>query len=180
MSDERDRLVDSLLHEVAGGERPPDLREAILRRAGRRPWGSLTVGMAAAALLGIGAWIVLEPGAPPPPPSPAREILEVPLPREVQGFQGWLSGTLVSIEESSVVLDVRRASRSRSNRAADPRALEGRRVRLHLGRSSELSRQLATFRPGDDPVTADVWSERDEGLYVTRLRAGDHADPGDP
>ena len=54
----RDRLVDVLLAELLGDERPPDLSRRILARAGA-PWRRVLVGAGAAAAvvaLAVGAW----------------------------------------------------------------------------------------------------------------------------
>ncbi|HLF93243.1 MAG TPA: hypothetical protein VJB14_07270 [Planctomycetota bacterium] len=191
--DSRDRLIDSLLSEIVGGDRPPDLREEILRRTagGRRAWRWLTLGTAAAVLLGVGVWIVLEPSSRTPErPGPAsavpnpEETVTEPLPPEIHDFKGLLEGTIVSVDAEGLVLKVSKASALPGNKAPDPRWLEGRKARLLFMRfgnevSPELLREAGKLKGQDGPVTADAWGERGEALIVTRLRAGAHADPED-
>lgn len=179
--EDRDRLIDTLLDEVLGGDRPPDLREEILRRAagGRRAWGRLTVGLAAAVLLAVGLWIVIDPGSPAdrtPGANLEEPIVTAPLPPEVREFRGYVAGTVVSIDPEGLVLRVTKATGSRESKATHPARLEGRKVRLRFANSRDLPRQAEALRSHDGPVTADVWTERDEPLYATRLRTGDHAD----
>lgn len=191
--DDRDRLIDTLLGEVVGGDRPPDLREEILRRAvgGRRSWGRLTVGLAAAVLLGIGVWILLEPSSGPPenpgsaPAAPIpEEIVTEPLPPEIHNFKGFLVGTIVSVDGEGLVLKISKASALPENKAPAPRWLEGRKARLLFMRfgnvvSPELLREAGKLKGQGGPVTADTWGERGEALIVTRLRAGNPIDPLD-
>jgi hypothetical protein len=190
-AEHRHRLIDSLLEEVLGGDRPPDLSGEILRRAGtggRRAWGWLTVGLAAAALLGIGVWIVVDsPSEGPadlprvPASTPVEEPVVTSLPPEVRDFKGLVAGTIVSVDATGMVLKVTRVAGTNGNKAANPAWLVGRKVRMAFmrfkdGVSGPLLRQAEALKNHDGPVTADAWSERDEALIVTRLRAGDHID----
>lgn len=67
-----DRLVDTLLHELLGGEVPPDLRERIVsrafpRRSRWRTWGALAAATAALVLAALGVWWLLAHSAARPP-----------------------------------------------------------------------------------------------------------------
>ncbi|MBM4034478.1 MAG: FecR domain-containing protein [Planctomycetes bacterium] len=65
--DDLDRLVDLLLSEELGGERPPDLADKVLARAFGRRRGALWIAAAAAAVLvAIGLWALLAPSYPEP------------------------------------------------------------------------------------------------------------------
>jgi hypothetical protein len=77
---ERERLIDTLLREVLGGNAPPDLTDAVLRRAfpSRRRWLFLAAGIAAAAsllLTIVGYFFLRTRGYPEPSASGAYEIV---------------------------------------------------------------------------------------------------------
>ncbi|MFW6108265.1 MAG: FecR domain-containing protein [bacterium] len=62
----RDRLIEVLLAELLGGERPPDVTRAVLARAGRgRRWALAGAAIAAGLLATVGVWWLL--GAYPGP-----------------------------------------------------------------------------------------------------------------
>jgi len=183
--DDRDRLIDTLLAEILGGETPPDLREQILRRAarGRRAREWLAVGLAGALLIAIGTRIVLEPTARRDQSQSAapEPVIRSPLPPEAQGFQGFLAGTILSADDTSFIFKITHSSPGPSNKSLTPRWLEGRTAHLLIIRfggqvSQEMLRQAVKLKEYDGLVTADVWAERDEALIVTRLREGDATD----
>ena len=68
MSDSRDRLMDSLLVEIVGGDEPPDLSKRIMSRiAGRRRWRLVAISATTLAAAATILLAVVLPGSYPAP-----------------------------------------------------------------------------------------------------------------
>ena len=180
--DHRDRLIDVLLSEKEGGEAPPDLKARILARAAKRPpvaW--LPVAAAAAVLLAISAWILLTPPPEPSPVTPAspaeEKVIYRPLPEGARDFQGMIVGLLLDVDDQGVVVRVEKVVPARTGRSLDPTCIIGRKlhVRIAPGRTGRgLRDKLQAVRGREVRATLNVWTERDEAMFLQNLRAGDH------
>ena len=76
--DFRDRLVDTLLDEVLGGEQPPDLTGRVVSKAfpgDRRHLGRYVLAAAAVAAVAVLGWWLLRPGYPRPQASGAYHVV---------------------------------------------------------------------------------------------------------